>query len=169
MTEGNGNFAIIDPTGTYRYLLGRRISDRGTSLLWIMLNPSTADASVDDATIRKLIGFSTRWGAARFEVVNLFALRSTDPQALRAHSDPVGTENDEHIERAIKRADTIVCAWGNDGSFMDRDLVVRALVHEARKTPVALKLNNGGKRRQPAHPLYQPYETQAGLWPFVQG
>lgn len=69
--------------GRYRYSLRRRWADGGPPACWIMLNPSTADAEKDAPTIRRCIGFSKAWGHNALVVVNLFALRSTDPTALR--------------------------------------------------------------------------------------
>lgn len=160
--------AILDPTGTYRYLLTRSLEGNGDSIAWIMLNPSTADASVDDPTIRKICGFSTRWRYSSVFVVNLFALRSTDPKALKTHPDPVGPENDNHIRTVLATADSVICAWGNHGALRDRDLAVRDLVHASGKTAVVLGLNDTGPRKQPAHPLYQPYERRVSLWGHEQ-
>jgi hypothetical protein len=156
--------AVIDPSGTYRYSLGRQLGGNGPRIVWVMLNPSTADGFVDDPTIRKICGFSTRWGYSHVTVVNLFALRSTDPRALKRHQDPVGPENDAHIRAAVEQAATVVCAWGNHGALHDRDLVVRRLIRSAGKAAVVLGLNESGARKQPVHPLYQPYETQVSVW-----
>jgi hypothetical protein len=77
-----------------------------------MLNPSTADATEDDPTIRRCVGFARRERCGVLEVVNLFAFRATNPQALRSAPDPVGPANDRFIEKAVERADLIVVAWG---------------------------------------------------------
>lgn len=163
--------AIIDPTGTYRYLLTRvhpMIAPR--AILWIMLNPSTADAEVDDQTIRKICTFSGKWGFGETRVVNLFAFRSKDPDDLKLAIDrgvdPVGPDNDEIITKEVSEALTIVCAWGNHGALMDRDLHVRDLIYKAGRVPVVLGLNGRGKkgRSQPVHPLYQKNETQVSVW-----
>lgn len=159
-----GKSAVIDPTGTYRYSLARQLGGNGPGIAWVMLNPSTADASIDDPTIRKICGFSKRWGYSLLTVVNLFALRSTDPKALKKHQDPVGPDNDAHIRAAVASATTVVCAWGNHGALLDRDIAVRKLIHGAGKAAVVLGLNDTGPRKQPVHPLYQPYETQVSVW-----
>ena len=88
--------AHFDETGAYRLRLWRRWWD-GPYVCWIMLNPSTADARVNDQTIRKCIAFSKQWGFGGLEVVNVFALRSTDPKALYKHHDPIGPGNDSVI------------------------------------------------------------------------
>jgi hypothetical protein len=109
----------------YRYLLTRRIggdlplllTPTNGILLFVMLNPSTADETSDDATIRRCKGFATDWGYGQLEVVNLFALRATSPRRLL--DDPraaVGPENDGHVSDAIHRAHRIVCAWGAWGA-----------------------------------------------------
>jgi hypothetical protein len=95
--------AIMSPCGTYRYALSRnletpRLFNAVTQrCLFVMLNPSTADASTDDATIRRCKAYASSWSYHVLDVVNLFALRSTDPTALREHTDPVGPDNDSHI------------------------------------------------------------------------
>jgi hypothetical protein len=98
----------------YRYTLRREIPVLGAegTVLFVMLNPSTADDNWDDPTIRRCVGFATRWGYARLEVGNLYALRSTDPAGLFASDDPVGRENDRHLDEMARRATEIIVAWG---------------------------------------------------------
>lgn len=100
----------------YRYTLGRSWCP-GPRILWVMLNPSTATAEVLDPTIRRCLGFSRSWGFGSLEVVNLFALRATDPDALWEHPAPVGgddgLDNMRAIREAARRADKIVAAWGS--------------------------------------------------------
>lgn len=111
------NLATISPDGRYRYWL-RRVLDGGAGepgLLFIMLNPSTADATTDDPTIRRCVGFTRREGFNTLEVVNLYAWRATDPRALwnlPDGLDPVGPANDGHILDAATRAMRVVAAWG---------------------------------------------------------
>ncbi|MEN3308969.1 MAG: hypothetical protein V7603_5171 [Micromonosporaceae bacterium] len=102
-----------DAAKTHRYVLTRTWGS-GTRIGWLMLNPSTADALVDDKTIGRCTSYSRRWGAGGLVVVNLFALRSTDPGALRGHPDPVGVSNDEAIlaQLADDHLATVVAAWG---------------------------------------------------------
>lgn len=107
-------WAIIE--GPYRYELGRRWG-QGRRAVWLMLNPSTADAYDDDATIRRVVGFSKAFGFAEAVVVNLYALRSSSPKALRRHRDPVGPRNIDYIRDAALRPPgeaTVICAWGGD-------------------------------------------------------
>ena len=108
--------AVISADGKYRYVLRRSL---GSVLRWyrpmlfVMLNPSTADAEKDDPTIRRCIAFAKREGMTHLTVVNLFALRATDPKELTEHADPVGPENDHYlIEELRKHRQTAVAAWG---------------------------------------------------------
>jgi hypothetical protein len=82
--------ASYDRTRRYRYTLHRRLAGGAGRLCFCMLNPSTADARVDDPTVRRCVGYALAWGFAELECVNIFALRSTDPRALARADDPVG-------------------------------------------------------------------------------
>src|SRR5690349_19999422 len=112
--------------------------DREIVAPFIMLNPSTADAQTDVATIRTVKGLCRRWGCGRLQVINLFALRSTDPSALRLAGDPVGPENVEWIGMAMHtaRGGLVVCAWGTEGSYLDQDLAVLGLLQSWRFEPL---------------------------------
>lgn len=146
--------ATLSPCNTYRYWLERSWADYGGDFLnFVMLNPSTADGMVDDPTIRKCVGFARRWGYIGVHVVNLFALRSTDPRALRLHADPVGPENDVFIEAGASSGPLTIVAWGNHGTLHGRDRAVLAMM--AGKCQVkALGINANGT---PEHPLLVPY------------
>ena len=104
--------ALLSDCRQYRYTLERVWDDRGNRVLWVMLNPSTADENIDDATIRRCIGFSQSWGLGGLVVANLFAVRSTDPRGVLLADDPVGPENDEVLRKAASECISIVCAWG---------------------------------------------------------
>jgi len=145
--------ATFDPARVYRYHLWRHWAP-GPRVLWVMLNPSTADEHVLDPTLRRCEGFTRAWGYNGFEVVNLFALRSTDPSALRhPERDPVGAANDAAIVAAAQdhQIDRIVCGWGRHGRLLGRDHVVRHLLRGY--VLHALGRNADGS---PVHPLYQP-------------
>lgn len=150
---GNATFGHEGATSPYRYRLRRRsppdLFTMSRTVGFVMLNPSTADATEDDPTVRRCIGFMRAWGFTSLEVGNLFALRSTNPAAILQHADPIGPENDRYLVELAIRCDFIVCAWGNEGSFKGRDLAVRRLLrgYDCRY----LSLNKGG---QPTHPLY---------------
>jgi hypothetical protein len=163
--------ALISPGGKYRYHLHRELPGGGRRVAtFIMLNPSTADHLVDDPTIRKCIGFCQRWGCGELNVVNLFAVRATDPADMRKASDPVGEDNHEWVRRAVdttrdfhepQDAGLVVCSWGTHGSYMDRDLTVLGWIEGLCK-PMALGLTRDG---HPRHPLYVPYSAE--LVPFA--
>jgi hypothetical protein len=145
--------AIVSPCARYRYRLARRWG-AGEPVVWIMLNPSAADATADDPTIRKCIGFTARLGHAALIVVNLFAYRATDPNDMRAAADPVGPANDAHIAAAARSGALTICAWGRHGTHRARDQQVLAWLREQGIEPVALHINNDGT---PGHPLPLPY------------
>lgn len=150
--------ATLSPDGVYRYDLERWWDPDQRFLLWVMLNPSTADGVLDDPTIRRCVGFSKAWGFGGMFVVNLFALRATDPKALYTHPDPIGPENDEWIEESARKCDEAVMAWGATGArFMDRALHVHELI-EFRHASMCLGKTKDG---HPRHPLYVASNTQA--------
>ena len=169
-----GTPAVISDDGKYRYWLERDLAGIGTgtfAVVFIMLNPSTADATQDDPTIRRCIGYARKWNAGRLIVVNLFALRATDPRQLWAEHtvDPVGPLNDEAIYRACDVAHgdrhdggKIICAWGNHGSYMDRGDTVRGQIEKHFGAPLALRIS---KSMRPAHPLYLPASLEPCPWP----
>jgi len=140
--------------GVYRYVLRREWDHphhRAEALLWIMLNPSTADAVVDDPTIRRVRGFSERWGFGRCVVVNLFALRATSPRLLARHDSPIGPDNDMHILRNVEAHDAIVVAWGSAGGGAVAERARRVVSMLCGKAPVCLGTTLSG---DPRHPLY---------------
>jgi hypothetical protein len=126
-----------------------------------MLNPSTADESADDPTIRRCIGFARGWGYGGLEVVNLFALRATDPRELRRSSDPIGLSNDAYLRDAAARAGAMVIAWGAHGVFRSRGAAALELL-SPRARLLALGWTNGG---EPRHPLY----LRRDVMPIVVG
>ncbi|HEV2237789.1 MAG TPA: DUF1643 domain-containing protein [Ktedonobacterales bacterium] len=138
--------------GVFRYLLWHRWNEELPRLLWVMLNPSTADGNTDDPTMRKCRTFSAAWGYGGFEAVNLFALRTPYPRALKSAADPVGSENDRFIAAAAGRASAIVVAWGNHGTFQRRDRAVLDLL--ARDGVRALLCLGMTRQHSPRHPLY---------------
>lgn len=144
--------AIFDASRQYRYALWRRWDKTIPKVVFIMLNPSTADATTNDPTICRCVRFAQAWGYGGLEVVNLFALMATDPQQLKAAIDPIGQACDQYLLDAVRRADRVVIAWGNWGSLQQRDQAVLALL--APKMPLyCLGMNRSG---QPRHPLYLP-------------
>ena len=105
--------AVISDCGMYRYVLDRTVAVDGLTFLFIGVNPSTADATTDDATVRKWVGFVKRWGGRRFMVGNAFAYRATDVRELASVNDPIGLHNDWYIMQMAVKVDVIVPCWGN--------------------------------------------------------
>lgn len=112
-----------------------------------MLNPSTADANIDDPTIRRCMGYTMRWGYGGIIVVNLFALRATDPNNLCTSDDPIGSENYHYIFRASWEAGLTIAAWGIRGKYLKQDQKVLTQL----TNPHYLDLTKNGS---PRHPLY---------------
>lgn len=149
--------AVISDCGTYRYLLRRTWDHAKPRALFVMLNPSTADAEIDDATIRSCIRLCKSLGYGSFEVVNLFAYRATDPEALFTAADAVGPRNDHSIEAAILRCDMAICAWGAHPMARERGSSVAALLRGRRPAIFCLGKTKSGA---PKHPLYIKTGTQ---------
>lgn len=150
--------AVLSPCGTYRYEL-RRTWGPGKAVGWIMLNPSTADATEDDATIRKCVRFAQDWGYDGIVVRNLYALRSRNPKTLKNHPNPVGPDNHKYLARAAEETVT-VCAWGANADLLDVAWAVDQLV--AAAVPLwMLALTKGG---QPGHPLFLPGRLRPQPW-----
>lgn len=166
----NPNGAVISPCETYRYLLWRDVGTGEGVVVFIMLNPSTADADVDDPTIRRCIGFARAWGYGYLTVVNLFALRSTNPAGLAFDDDPIGPQTNPHIEAACGGSNLVVCAWGVYGNLLkpgrDREVVkmLRAKLPETRLHHLGLT-----KHGHPRHPLYLRADATPILWEACNG
>ena len=145
--------ATYSPCGLYRYSLWRFWDGPALTILWIMLNPSTADdLGNNDPTIERCEKRSVAWGFNRMEVVNLFGFRATDPRALRVAADPVGPGNDEAVFAAADRADLILCGWGTEGRLRSRSNDMLALL-----TTRPLHCIGRTRQGEPAHPLYLSY------------
>lgn len=145
--------AVISDCGRYRYLLRRAWDHAKPRALFIMLNPSTANAEVDDATIRSCIRLSKSWGYGSFEVVNLFGLRATAPIELERADDPNGPDNDRIREAAISRCDVVICAWGANAYHLTSGVAqhVCGLIRSYRPAVYCLGKTKIGS---PKHPLY---------------
>lgn len=137
------------PCRRYRYSWETDVRpDPGKGLCaFIGLNPSTADESGPDPTVRRCMNYAARWGYGRFVMLNLFAFRATDPRVMLAEADPVGEDNDSYLLAFGVDADLTVAAWGNHGLHAGRWQQAAMLVPGLH----ALKLTKQG---QPAHPLY---------------
>ena len=161
---GPSGSAVLSPCGTYRYRLDRTWDEALAPMVWVMLNPSTADHAEDDATVRRCTSFARAAGHGGFTVVNLFALRSKDPKQLREHADPIGPFNEAALIEATDDAVRVAAAWG-DVSRPERARqahAVTALLHRHGHSLECLGLTGKG---HPRHPLYVRDETQ--LTPYV--
>jgi hypothetical protein len=159
LTRPEERGATLSLCGRYRYSLWRRWDFERPAVLFVMLNPSTADAEVDDPTIRRCIGFARGWGAGGLRVCNLYAWRATDPSQLACVLAPVGEQtgienrNDAAIAAAASDAGRIVAAWGaSSGPLVTRpSSVLEILARHGRVDVEALALTFSGA---PRHPLY---------------
>jgi hypothetical protein len=141
---------LFSPCRTYRYVLWREWIGGDGYAMFIGLNPSTADETQDDPTIRRCIGYAKAWGYSGLCMTNLFAFRATDPKNMKAAADPVGPENDQHLGMLAQRADVVVAAWGASGAHLGRDAKVIAMLDQSL---FCLARTKGG---HPGHPLYLP-------------
>lgn len=148
--QGDANFS---PCGKYRWTLDRiwAPEERKPWIGWVMLNPSTADAMIDDPTIRRCIAFSQAWGFSGLTVMNLFALRATDPAEMLAAEDPVGPGHDERLADLPIACPVVVCAWGVHGAHRGRDAKVVRILRGSGASLRCLGLTKDG---HPRHPLY---------------
>ena len=149
------NGAEISECGHYRYALWRTIvaayPAAPVTFCFVMLNPSTADASVDDRTIRKVAHFVKQNQGTRFVVVNLYSYRATDPKELKGRLNLRGFEQYGHTRHALAAADVVVLAWGGDALSRDDE---RGMVDEARLSHPNLFYLGTTKHGSPRHPLY---------------
>lgn len=156
--------AIVSLCERYRYQLTRCWNPTLPNLVFIMLNPSTADASVDDATIRRCMGFSRDSGFGGIRVLNLYAFRATSPSDMRAAVDPVGPNNNRVILEALNKTQTgdmVICAWGANARNDRRAGEVLELIAKAGHVPHTLKLLGGDV---PGHPLYLAASRRPERW-----
>lgn len=153
--------ARFSPCQRYRYTLTRTWAS-GPRLVFIMLNPSTADATRLDPTVTRCWQRAQMMGLSGLEVINLFAWRSTDPEALYKVSDPVGPQNDYWIQHVIEvSGGPVICAWGDHGLYRDRARKVLQLPVFAMAQTFALRLTS---QKCPGHPLYIPYSVKPFPW-----
>lgn len=156
--------AVFSVSGKYRYLLRIVWNETLPLCQFIGLNPSTADESQDDPTLRRCKSFARRWGHGGLLMTNVFAFRATDPDVMMRQIDPVGPNNHDFILEAAKQCSTIVAAWGNDGAYGQWGFHVQILLQNAHHRVHCFKFTKTG---QPYHPLYvsgdtplQPYMVQ---------
>lgn len=153
MTSG----AIFSDDRKYRYSLWRTWDESKPLLNYCMLNPSTADEKENDPTIERCVRRAQLMGYGGIIITNIFALRSTDPKALKKVRDPVGWENDKYIIDATTLCKMTICGWGKHGSLHSRgEKVLETLKFWGNKV-YALRVNKDGS---PAHPLYIGYDVK---------
>lgn len=161
------SYARLSDCGTYRYTLGRRWTQdlSAGAAVFVMLNPSTADAEVDDPTIRRCIGFAKALGCGGLHVVNLYAFRATKPADLWKAADPIGPDNDEVLRETFKAAGRearpVIAAWGANAAPL-RAQFVTTIARAAGASLTALGVTKGG---QPRHPLYVPATARPTSYP----
>jgi hypothetical protein len=143
----------------YRYTLWRKWGGLFASgyAMFIGLNPSTADETQDDPTVRRCIGYAKDWGCAGLCMTNLFAFRATFPNDMKIAKDPVGPNNDYVLIDMSKYAGIIIAAWGIHGTYLGRDKDVQGMIPNLSY----LKLT---KKGFPGHPLYLPKQLTPKPW-----
>ena len=146
--------AVLSPDSIYRYQLSRIWDEEKPKILFIMLNPSTADEFVEDPTIRRIVNYAKDWGYGSVYVGNLYAFRSTDPKGLKQTVDPIGENNLHHIQTLVGLVDKVIYAWGNNKKEPNwlRDLVA---------TPYCIDIS---KKGVPKHPLYLKSDLQPKIY-----
>ena len=150
--------AEISEDGMYRYGLLRRLTRGERTVLFVGLNPSTADAQTDDPTIRRCVGFARLWGYDLMLVGNIYAYRSTNPNGLLGVEDPVGPGNVAALKSMIQKADRIVAAWGRHRLTCFAQTYAGWVL--SLPTTGHLGRNKDGT---PKHPLYLPSATKFSL------
>jgi len=144
---------------SYRWKLHRTVSDTPGRLLWVMLNPSTADATTDDPTIRRVVRFTRDNGFGQLCVVNLYAYRATDPDQLAHAPDPVGHLNRAAVISEVWRATAIVCAWGAHAAARRAELR-HAIAWHAQQVDRPVFCLGVTANGAPRHPLYVRADQQ---------
>lgn len=165
-TSMDGSVAIFSPCMRYRYSLRRRWAN-GPRLGFMMLNPSTADAFQDDPTVRKCIGFAKRLNFGAIEVLNLWAIRSTDPAGVLAVDDPIGADNNRLIRESKERNLETIAAWGAHATGMLKRIGparIRDVLAILRATPHLVSCLGRSADGSPRHPLMLPYSSQISVY-----
>ncbi len=166
MSEAIERAAWISPCGRYRHALGRHWDRSLGFVLFIGLNPSTADAEKDDPTIRKCMGFARRWGLGGIEMCNLFDWRATDPKKLPRKQIAVSEFNDPTLRCRVANAQRVIAAWGRVpwASARIKEVFRAAFSDEKRWDALGLTKPDRAGEQFPRHPLYMPYAAQPVLF-----
>lgn len=139
--------AKFSPCRKYRYSLWRIWDASRPYVMFIGLNPSTADETEDDPTVRRCINYATAWGYGGLCMTNIFSFRTTDPKVMKAELLPIGPDNDKSLLACAKDAGIVIAAWGTHGTHMQRNNAVI-------KTIASLYCLEITKDGHPSHPLY---------------
>ena len=153
--------AVYSECGVYRYSLTAHWDDTLPRLVYVMLNPSKATELANDPTIERCERRARRLGFGAFTAVNIFALRETSPERLKAAAEPEGPENLAHIRSAVAEADMILAAWGVHGAHRGQ---AEGVLAELRKSGRPLHVLGLTKDGHPRHPLYIAYEIAPERW-----
>lgn len=148
---------MISDCGKYRYRLWRHIGGSAGPVLFVMLNPSTADHAINDPTIRRCMSFAKKWDHSCLLVGNLFAFRATDPEKMRLAKDPIGPDNYAHLAGMSGHSCRTIAAWGNYGSFKNQGDHMVGMLDTDWSPLEVLKMTKLGN---PCHPLYLPKDTK---------
>ena len=143
--------AITDSAHVYRYMLFRVWDETLPNVCFCMLNPSTADASTDDPTVRRCINFAKSWGFGSLTVVNVYAYRTSSPRELKLVEDPIGPLNLLFVAKATQQAAITLAAWGVHGGAM------ASLILPLLQNPYCIGCTTAG---HPRHPLYVASKTE---------
>jgi hypothetical protein len=149
--------AVFSRCRRYRYALHRMWEPNLGVVMFVGLNPSTADETMDDPTIRRCVAFARSWGFGSLCMTNLFAYRATQPADMLAQDDPVGPATDEYLLSIASVAGVVVAAWGVHGVHRGRGDQVRAMLPRLHY----LRLTKDG---HPGHPLYLPASLAPVPW-----
>jgi len=153
--------AVYSDCLSYRYSLTRIWDAAGSKVHFVMLNPSTATEIQNDPTVERCERRARTLGFGAFRVTNIFAWRETDPAKMRKVADPVGPKNDEAISQGCEWADQTICAWGTNGTHLNRGPTTLELVKAANVPLFHLGLSKQG---HPKHPLYIAYAQTPQAW-----
>jgi hypothetical protein len=145
----------------YRYALTRVWDATAPRLMFVMLNPSTADERKNDPTVARCESRARALGYGAFRVTNLFAWRATDPRDLRRAPDPAGPDNAATVRRGAAWADAVLCAWGVHGAHLGQADAVAAVLRDTGTPLYHLGLTQAG---HPRHPLYVGYDQPLIRW-----
>jgi len=151
MFDGGVSGARFSEDRIYRYKLWRMWDPAKDSVVFVGLNPSTADENVDDPTVRRCIGYAKDWGYGSIFMLNIFAFRATDPREMKLSEDPVGAMNDSFLVEASKGSGLVVGCWGAHGGHLGRGRAVLEMMRENGIRVHCLGLTKAG---HPKHPLY---------------